>query len=85
MSKIEYEIVKPGFVSVKIVDIIGTPVKTLVNAHKEPGKYYIDFNNEQLLPGQYYFKVILSDKISTNGSNNVQGSIIEQGKVRIEI
>lgn len=84
MSKIEYEIAKPGFVSVKVVDIIGTPVKTLVNTYKEAGKYFIDFSNEQLLPGQYYYKVILSDKPGTNGSSNNSGSIIEQGKVKID-
>jgi hypothetical protein len=61
MCKIEFEIPKAGYVTVKVVDIIGKPVKSLINSHKEAGRHMVDFNNEELAPGKYYYKVILSE------------------------
>lgn len=87
MSKIEFEIPKAGFVSVKVVDIIGTPVTSLVNSYREAGKHYIDFNNEELLPGKYYYKVILSENEQITKKNNgdaVNSDIVIQGKLKIE-
>lgn len=79
MCKIEFEIPRAGFVTVKVVDIIGTPVKSLINTHKEAGKYEIDFNNEDLLPGKYYYKVLLAE--DDNSGNT--GGIVTQGKINI--
>ncbi len=81
MCKIEFEIPKAGFVTVKVVDIIGTPVKSLINSHKEAGKYLIDFNNEELMPGKYYYKVILADNENENNGNG--SGIITQGQLKI--
>lgn len=80
MCKIEFEIPKAGFVTVKVVDVIGTPVKSFVNSHKEAGKYHIDFNNEELSPGKYYYKVMLGE-----GSADVKeaSDIVSQGKLKI--
>jgi hypothetical protein len=82
MCKIEFEIPRAGFVTIKVVDIIGTHVKSLINSHREPGKYHVDFNNEELLPGKYYYKVILADNENEN-SNGSAGGIITQGKLKI--
>ncbi len=79
MSKIEFEIPKAGYVSVKVVDIIGTPVKSLVNSHKDAGKYEIDLNHEELLPGKYYYKVMLSEDEDTESA----GGIITQGNLKV--
>lgn len=81
MCRIEFEIPKAGFVTVKVVDIIGTPVKSLINSHKEAGKYLIDFNNEELSPGKYYYKVILADGEKEDTGNGA--GIITQGKLKI--
>lgn len=78
MSKIEFELPKAGFVSVKVVDIIGTQVKSLVNSHKEAGKHHIDLNNEELVPGKYYYKVLLAE-----GDKKDDQDIISQGKLKI--
>lgn len=79
MCKIEFEISRAGFVTVKVVDIIGTPVKSLINMHKDAGKYEIDFNNEELLPGKYYYKVMLAE----DGNSDGTGGIVTQGKINI--
>ena len=81
MCKIEFEIPKPGFVTVKVVDIIGKPVKSLINSHKEAGRHTIDFNNEELAPGKYYYKVILSEDEQPEIVN--ENEIVTQGKVKI--
>ncbi|MCI0717286.1 MAG: hypothetical protein L0Y77_13410 [Chlorobi bacterium] len=50
MCKIEFEIPQAGYVTVKVVDIIGSPVTTLINSHKEPGKHLVNLNTEELPP-----------------------------------
>jgi hypothetical protein len=81
MCKIEFEIPKAGFVTVKVVDIIGTPVKSLINSRKDAGKYEIDFSHEELLPGKYYYKVILAEGEDESTGNS--GGIVTQGKLKI--
>lgn len=81
MCKIEFEIPKSGFVTVKVVDIIGKPVTSLINSHKEAGRHIIDFNNEELAPGKYYYKVILSEDEQAEIVN--ENDIITQGKLKI--
>jgi hypothetical protein len=81
MCKIEFEIPKAGYVTVKVVDIIGKPVKSLINSHKEAGRHIIDFNNEELAPGKYYYKVILSKDDTAEVIN--ENEIVTQGKLKI--
>jgi hypothetical protein len=81
MCKIEFELPKAGFVTVKVVDIIGTPVKSFINSHKEAGKYHIDFNNEELVPGKYYYKVIVGENSGDTAGSSPD--IILQGKLKI--
>ncbi|MDD5361959.1 MAG: T9SS type A sorting domain-containing protein [Ignavibacteria bacterium] len=52
-TRISYEIPKQGFVSLKIYDILGREVKTLVNEVKTSGAYSIDFNAANLPSGIY--------------------------------
>jgi hypothetical protein len=81
MCKIEFEIPKAGYVTVKVVDIIGKPVKSLINSHKEAGRHMVDFNNEELAPGKYYYKVILSENEKIEIVNDKE--VVTQGKVKI--
>lgn len=61
VTKINYSIPKSGFVSLKVYDILGRVVHTLVNDVKEAGNYIIDFNASELSSGVYYYKLESGD------------------------
>ncbi|MBX7047520.1 MAG: T9SS type A sorting domain-containing protein [Ignavibacteria bacterium] len=56
-TKINYEIPKEGFVSLKVYDISGKEVSTLVNEVKQAGYYTADFNGSVLASGIYFYVV----------------------------
>jgi hypothetical protein len=47
-TKIDYDINKKGFVSLRVYNLIGELITELVNEEKEPGKYSVDFNPVQI-------------------------------------
>ena len=49
----------------KIYDILGNEVTTLVNEQKEPGYYEVDFNASQFASGVYIYRLISGNFIST--------------------
>lgn len=58
-TTISYSVDKTVFVSLKIYDILGNEIKTLVNEDKEPGTYKVSFNSSEIaLPsGVYYYRL----------------------------
>jgi hypothetical protein len=56
ITNIDYSIPKSGFVSLKIFDILGREISTLVSEFKNAGYYNIDFNASDLSSGVYYYK-----------------------------
>ena len=46
-----------GFVSLKVFDISGKEVRTLVNETKTPGYYEVEFDGSNLPSGIYYYKL----------------------------
>ncbi len=58
---IKYQIKEPGFVSLKVFDILGKEVATLVDEHKNPGHYSVTFDASSVsggLPsGVYIYKL----------------------------
>ena len=67
---IAYQIAKSGHVSLKIYDLLGREVKTLVNETKKPGNYKIEFNADNLPSGIYFYK------IASNGYSSVKKMIL---------
>jgi|WetSurMetagenome_2_1015567.scaffolds.fasta_scaffold10542_3 hypothetical protein len=57
VTKINYELPKDGFVTIKIYDVLGREVKTLVNEVKPAGYYSIDFEASTLSSGVYFYKM----------------------------
>jgi|WetSurMetagenome_2_1015567.scaffolds.fasta_scaffold23244_1 hypothetical protein len=57
ITKINFDIPKQGLVTIKVFDILGREVKTLINEVKAPGKYSIDFNGMELSSGVYFYKL----------------------------
>lgn len=56
-TSIMYSIPKDGFVSLKIYDITGREIKTLVNEIKKAGYYSITLNASELSTGIYFYRV----------------------------
>jgi len=56
-TKISFAMPKSGFVSLKIYDILGKEVRTLVNEDKPAGEYLVDFNASGLQSGVYFYKL----------------------------
>jgi len=58
---IKYQIKEPGFVSLKVYDILGKEVATLVDEHKNPGHYSVTFDASSatggLPSGVYIYKL----------------------------
>jgi len=56
-TQINYSIRETGLVQLKIYDILGKEVATLVNENKEAGNYSIDFNASELPSGVYIYQL----------------------------
>ena len=54
VTTIEYTIPQSRFVSLKVYDILGREVKTLVRQQKLPGTYKVQFNGSELASGIYF-------------------------------
>lgn len=54
---LEYMIPELGFVSIKVYDILGNEIVTLVNEKKDPGSYLIEFDGSSLPSGTYFYEL----------------------------
>jgi len=61
VTKISFSVPKKDFVTLKIYDILGKEITTLVNEIKTPGNYIIDFNGQYLSSGVYFYKMNSGD------------------------
>jgi hypothetical protein len=57
VTKISFDIPKSGLVTLKVYNILGTEIATLVNEMKNPGSYLVDFNASALSSGVYFYKI----------------------------
>ena len=53
----EFRIAEPGFVTIKIYDVLGNEVASLVNEEKPAGSYKISFDASGLSSGVYYYRL----------------------------
>lgn len=56
-TSISYSIPKNEFVTLKVYDVIGNEVATLVNTLQESGKHEVNFNASNLSSGIYFYKL----------------------------
>lgn len=56
-TKIEYGVAQAGYVTLKIFDILGKEVETLVNENKQPGAYRVSFDASSLPSGVYIYRL----------------------------
>ena len=55
---INWQLAKGGKVSLKIYDLLGREIKTLVNEYRAPGKYETFFNGDLLPSGVYFYRIV---------------------------
>lgn len=56
-TKIRYEIPEMSFVTIKVYDVLGKQILSLVNEEKSAGNYEIEFNGKELASGIYYYRI----------------------------
>ncbi|MCU7524961.1 MAG: T9SS type A sorting domain-containing protein [Ignavibacteria bacterium] len=62
---INYEIPKTSRVTLKIFDMLGKEVTTLVNEYKEQGRYSVEFNASHLPSGTYIYELRANDFVKS--------------------
>ena len=62
---ITYSIPRGSFVTLKIYDILGNEIATLVNEEEPAGNYKINFNGNRLSSGVYFYRIQAGDLIAT--------------------
>ena len=60
-TRIEFSIPSDNNVEIKIFNVLGTEVATLLNAHKQAGTYSIEFNASNFSSGIYFYKVVFGN------------------------
>ena len=82
MSKIKFTLDEPSHVTIKIVNVIGVEVCTLLDENETAGHHEIDYNPDQFGPGSFYYKIYINESASgnheTNGRSN--GQILKETK-----
>ena len=69
VSTIEYSLPTAGFVSLKVYDILGREVTTLVNEKQSQGKHLVNFNGNKLSSGVYFYVLIANDIVLSKKMN----------------
>ena len=77
-TTIEYNLPQGGFVTLKVYNILGKEVSTLVNEQIDAGKHKVDFDASGLNSGVYFYKLLVSD---LQGKDGRAGELVETKKM----
>lgn len=63
-TKISFEVptTRDGFVTLKVYDVLGREIATILNEEKRAGEYEVEFNGENLVSGVYFYKLTSGNK-----------------------
>ena len=64
-TTIQYSVPKSGLVTIKVYDILGREVTTLVNEQKAVGNYNVQFYANRLSSGVYFYRMQAGDFVQT--------------------
>ncbi|MBK8553877.1 MAG: T9SS type A sorting domain-containing protein [Ignavibacteria bacterium] len=56
-TKISYELRVTNYVLLKVYDVLGNEITSLVEAKQNPGTYEVEFKGENLPSGVYFYKL----------------------------
>ena len=63
-TTIKYQLPQNGLVTLKIYDILGKEVATLVNSEQQSGRYEVNFNATNLASGVYLYRIKVNDYVA---------------------
>jgi photosystem II stability/assembly factor-like uncharacterized protein len=64
-TRVRYSIRKRGFVSLKVYDVLGREISTLVSEEKQAGNYEVVFDAADLSSGVYLYRLLSGDVVQT--------------------
>jgi len=64
-TTINFSVQKSGFITLKVYDVLGREVATLINENKSVGNYSVKFNADKLVSGIYFYNMRASDFVQT--------------------
>ena len=64
-TRIKYAVLNKQFVSLKVYDLLGNKITTLVNEEKPAGTYEVEFNANHLSAGVYYYTIVTDGFVQT--------------------
>ena len=64
-TKIPYSINQTSFVTLKVYDVLGNEITTLVNEEKPAGEYEVNFDGSELTSGVYFYQLISNSYIES--------------------
>ena len=62
---IRYELPQDGVVTIKIYDILGQEVRTILNEFKQADRYDVNFNAIRLVSGVYIYRIKVNDYLDS--------------------
>jgi hypothetical protein len=65
ITKISYLIPETSFVTLKVYDVSGNEIETLVNKENSPGNYEIEFDASSLSSGIYFYRIRARNFVET--------------------
>jgi len=65
-TTISYQLPDEGFVSLKVYNVLGNEVATLVNSNQTRGKHSVQCNADDLPAGMYYYTIRFNDEARSN-------------------
>jgi hypothetical protein len=65
VTKIDFEVPENGMVSIKIYDMLGKEVKTLVNEMKQAGYHTVELNAGNISSGTYFYRMTAGKFVKT--------------------
>ena len=65
VTRINYQIPKFSHVTIKVYNILGQEIATLINEQKNAGHYSVDFNATRFASGVYFYRMQVGSFVST--------------------
>ena len=71
-TTIDYVITNTSTVSLRVFDVTGRLVRTLVDSEQPRGLYQVDFNGRGLASGVYFYQLIATPRSGADGFNSIR-------------
>jgi hypothetical protein len=63
-TTIEFDVPKSSFVSLKVYNLLGQEISTLLSREIAPGSYSVEFNGEGFPSGVYFYRIAAGDFVA---------------------